>query len=173
MQWQWRVSDAGPSIKGHVLVANAYYTGNLWSCDLHRQHDNVNSCHCTELSIAMVAPSDTSSTRDGAITLAYQIVVPAELSNAARANLPEATTSRITIPLRDEHGVSSLSAGIQRARDASNALLTRWKDAIGEAERAKEAKAAADLAQRKKQEKEARLAQGADDEEDDGSEDEE
>lgn len=120
----------------------------------------------------MAASSDTSNTRDGVIILAYQIVVPAELSESARANLPEAPSS-ITVPLTDEHGASSLSAGIQRARDASNALLTRWKDAIGEAERAKEAKAAADLAQRRKQEKEARLGQAADDDDEDGSEDDE
>ena len=118
----------------------------------------------------MAAPTATDSASDGAITLAYQIIVPAELTESARADLPEATSST-SIPLKDEHGVSSLSAGIQRARDASNAQLTRWKDAIGEAERAKEARAMADLAQRKKQEKDERLAQGAADEEEDGSED--
>lgn len=113
----------------------------------------------------MAASPAALKVSDGAITLAYQIVVPAELPESARADLPEAI-SRTFVALKDEHGVSSLSAGIQRARDASNALLTRWKDAIGEAERAKEARAAAQLAQH-------RMAQGADDGDEDGSEDDE
>lgn len=120
----------------------------------------------------MAASPAALKVSDGAITLAYQIVVPAELPESARADLPEAI-SRTFVALKDEHGVSSLSAGIQRARDASNALLTRWKDAIGEAERAKEARAAAQLAQHRKQQKDDRLAQGADDGDEDGSEDDE
>lgn len=121
----------------------------------------------------MAASTELVHASESAIILSYQIVVPDELANSHSADLPS-TSSSISIPLRDEHGVSSLSAGIQRARDASNALLTRWKDAIGEADRVKEAKAAAELLERKRQQKETRLAQGAEDDDgDDGSEDEE